>query len=537
VKTGMVFVLYFLTYNETIMKKSKSLLGAGFISLLFLNSCLKENDFPSPIEKATLDAYELAVNGDSSSILKKYYDSKLNVVDPKDLPAAVLELIKIKYPSFTVKSAFKTDSGLFTLGIKSEKEGVKFLNLKLSENGKVEELSLSNGVSTSNLENKFTNVALNALPVNISTALKAKYPNATVLSAAKNGKSEYVVLLKLSDTKKVYVTLDINAKILSEKAYETPALDLNFNLKDHGLGVLISIAALPVEITKYINAKYPDAKVVYAAFTDNKKYLIGIKTKEGKMLYLAFDTKGNLLESKPEISPVPVSTDHFAYNKLTILQLGQIPTEARNYLSTKQASFKVISVAKTDQGKFIVYLSDASNKRQYVVFGTDGKVLSTKLETKAEIALHMNINSIESSKLNLVDPEKLPSAISSYLKSKVPGYTILGAVQHAENKKYIVYVQVSNTQRKYFYFSVKGDFISDKAESFTGSNGNINIAGSELPKIVTDAVLKKYPNASIEKAQKNADGTYTILIKKTDGKKVELKINPNGVILKESMAS
>jgi hypothetical protein len=125
----------------------------------------------------------------------------------KDVPNAVLNAVKAKYPTADLKEATKETEkkDVVTYEISLINEGKK-ITVRVDQNAKIKEIE--------------TEIAVGDLPKSVTEALAAKYPKATLKKAEEivefeDGKEEkeYEVEIVTSEGKSMEVTLSPSGKI------------------------------------------------------------------------------------------------------------------------------------------------------------------------------------------------------------------------------------------------------------------------------------------------------------------------------------
>jgi len=125
----------------------------------------------------------------------------------KDVPNAVLNAVKAKYPTADLKEATK----------ETEKKDVVTYEISLINEGKKITVSVDQNAKIKEIE---TEIAVGDLPKSVTEALAAKYPKATLKKAEEivefeDGKEEkeYEVEIVTSEGKSMEVTLSPSGKI------------------------------------------------------------------------------------------------------------------------------------------------------------------------------------------------------------------------------------------------------------------------------------------------------------------------------------
>jgi hypothetical protein len=128
-------------------------------------------------------------------------------IDLKDVPKAVLDAVRVKYPRAELKEATK----------ETEKNDEVTYEISLVNQGKKITVSLDRNAKIGEIE---TEVAIVDLPKTVTDAIAAKYPRATLKKAEEiveieNGKEEkeYEVEIVTSEGKSMEVTVAANGEI------------------------------------------------------------------------------------------------------------------------------------------------------------------------------------------------------------------------------------------------------------------------------------------------------------------------------------
>jgi hypothetical protein len=124
--------------------------------------------------------------------------------------------------------------------------------------------------------------------------------------------------------------------------------------------------------------------------------------------------------------------------------------------------------------------------------------------------------------LSLLSQVKVPDAVKTAFNNKFPGAS--GLKWEKENKTELEANFKMNNADVSANFKLDGSWVETET----------TIASSELPSAVKNAVDAKYPRAiyeRTEKIEKPGKTLYEVNIK-VNGKKKELELDPNGVIVK-----
>ena len=133
------------------------------------------------------------------------------------------------------------------------------------------------------------------------------------------------------------------------------------------------------------------------------------------------------------------------------------------------------------------------------------------------------------------DLDKIPKAVMDALKAKFPGAKIDTWTKETENGKVIYDMEFKKDGRK---------AEADIAEDGTIQNFEEEFDAKDLPKAVTEAVEKKYPESKLKevmeiteiKDKKEVHGGFEIVLETADKKEVEVTVAKDGKILEDSGA-
>jgi hypothetical protein len=126
--------------------------------------------------------------------------------------------------------------------------------------------------------------------------------------------------------------------------------------------------------------------------------------------------------------------------------------------------------------------------------------------------------------------DKVPKAILDTVKAKFPDAKLIGASKELDEKKKTVY-EIELTVK---------DVRIDVTLTSEGKIVTVEkvIPAKDLPKVVAEAVEKKYPKATLKTVEEITDGSdkitkYEAIILTTDKKKLEVCFDPTGKFLTE----
>ena len=123
--------------------------------------------------------------------------------------------------------------------------------------------------------------------------------------------------------------------------------------------------------------------------------------------------------------------------------------------------------------------------------------------------------------------DQVPKAVLDAIKAKFPHAKLTGAAKETEDGKTTYEVELEFKDQEYT--------VSATAEGkITEIEREMEI--KDLPKIVTEAIKKKYPGAEMEEAEEvtaNDKTTYEVVIETSAEKDMKVTVDPAGKILSE----
>jgi hypothetical protein len=126
--------------------------------------------------------------------------------------------------------------------------------------------------------------------------------------------------------------------------------------------------------------------------------------------------------------------------------------------------------------------------------------------------------------------DKVPKAVTDAVKAKFPDAKVVGAEKETEDGKTVYEIAIDNKGRKIeVTLTPEGKIVTVEKE----------ITAAELPKVVADALDKKYPKATIKKIEEISKGdkitAYEALIVTSEKKTLEVSFDPDGKFLEEEV--
>lgn len=126
--------------------------------------------------------------------------------------------------------------------------------------------------------------------------------------------------------------------------------------------------------------------------------------------------------------------------------------------------------------------------------------------------------------LTEIEVSTLSATITSYISTTYKGATIerAGTTNQGET---MVHIKKPDGTSAVLLFDAGGNFVSEKTHK--GGHGT-PVAVADLPQSVTSYITSTYSGATIEKAIKDPEGKYVVLVKKTDGSLVGVAFDAEG---------
>jgi len=123
--------------------------------------------------------------------------------------------------------------------------------------------------------------------------------------------------------------------------------------------------------------------------------------------------------------------------------------------------------------------------------------------------------------------DKLPKAVTDAVKAKFEGAELVSASKEKEGGKELYEVAIKHKGHKIdVTLTAEGKVTSVEKQ----------IEAKDFPKAVSEALDKKYPKATVKKAEEvteNDKVAYEALIVTADNKTIEVVLDPSGKIVKE----
>lgn len=132
-------------------------------------------------------------------------------------------------------------------------------------------------------KHNMTEIAVTALPANVTSYISTNYVGSTVKRAAQSDSGKYAVHIVLTDSTHKGLLFDAAGVFIKA-----------FSGKGHS-GEKIDIATLPTSITSYITANYVGSTIKGARKSSEGKYGVMITKADGTKIMLGFDAAGGFL--------------------------------------------------------------------------------------------------------------------------------------------------------------------------------------------------------------------------------------------------
>ena len=132
-----------------------------------------------------------------------------------------------------------------------------------------------------------------------------------------------------------------------------------------------------------------------------------------------------------------------------------------------------------------------------------------------------------------VTPDQIPKAVMDALLARFPKASIDKCTKAREFFTVVYDIEFNQEGRK---------FEADIKENGTYINFEKAIEASALPKAVSDAIAKKYPNAVLKEIMEETEvkgkteklSAYEVVLQTADGKEAEVRVSPGGKMLEDT---
>jgi hypothetical protein len=285
--------------------------------------------------------------------------------------------------------------------------------------------------------------ATEAVPQNVSSAVRKAYPEATDLKFTE------------LETNKIWLSeFVVNIQKMSAVVNNTGQITETYNVARVG-------ATLPESAKKYINTNYPNAAIISIdeQINDQKKvigYKVLIKTKEGKEVVMLFDTTGSLTllivkDGTPTTKPESATTTYAIEQK-------DLPEAIKKVLTEKHGEYKYIKgVVMTENGKKTYHVVVGKEMVNYeYVFDENGSVLKSG-------SSGMTSNKTQKE----MGAKDVPAKAKEYLDKTYKTWDYMKGLIFYENDKITGYLAVVKSEGKlyYVYFDATGGYLKTTTET------------------------------------------------------------------------
>ncbi len=211
---------------------------------------------------------------------------------------------------------------------------------------------------------KMKKIDIDSLSDIIKTYIAANYADATITAAFEGKNGGTVVVLTLSDGKKIALLFDATGAFVKEVQRH----------KGHGKGkdlTKIDVAQLPSTVTSYVSSNYTGATIEKAATNGEGNYFVVVKKADGTIVGLAFDKDGNFLKVLE-----PKGKGH-----LTPLDIATLSNTITGYISTNYVGSTIEKAYTGKDANIMVTVKQADGTIVRLLFDSNGvfvKVLKKK---------------------------------------------------------------------------------------------------------------------------------------------------------------
>jgi Putative beta-lactamase-inhibitor-like, PepSY-like len=132
-----------------------------------------------------------------------------------------------------------------------------------------------------------------------------------------------------------------------------------------------------------------------------------------------------------------------------------------------------------------------------------------------------------------ITPDQIPKAVMAALLAKFPKATIDKCTKAREFFTVVYDIEFNQEGRK---------FEADIKENGSYINYETAIEATALPKAVSDAIAKKYPNSVMKEIMEETEvkgkieklSAYEVVLQLADGREAEVRVSPAGKILEDT---
>ena len=346
-----------------------------------------------------------------------------------DVPAAVVQAVRMAYPTATGLSFTELDKG----NVWESDFSVQAVDhqAKVSVKGSILEvyaLGKADGVTGSQSV---------TLPAAAKAYIEKTYPGYKLVAAGEgqyNNQKAYKVALR-TEKEEVTLIFDANGTVILEfKAAITPTPETPKTFP------ILKTEELPAAASSYLRENsLVFAKGMATVDKDSKKTYLVYATKGTTTYELTFDNDGKLIKSSSS-TPMPTPTT------VALKSISELPTAAVAFLTGYTFEKGTLTTSAEGKKTYSVAVSK-DGKRYEMTFDGDGKVLT-------------NIYTPRSEEKALTASSDLPGSITEYLTKTYPGWTFVkGTLVRTDTKPtgYTVVIKVGEVLY-YVYFNGEGKF-------------------------------------------------------------------------------
>lgn len=350
-----------------------------------------------------------------------------------DVPTAVVQAVRIAYPTATNLSFTELDKG----NVWESDFSVQAVNHQATVNAKgsiLEVYALGKG-------DALTGPQSVTLPAAAKAYIDKTYPGYKLVAIGDgqyNNQKAYKVTLR-SEKEEVTLIFDASGAVILEfKAAITPTPETPKTFP------ILKAEELPTAASNYLKENsLVFAKGMATVDKDNKKTYLVYATKGTTTYELTFDNDGKLIKSSSSTPTPPATTT------VELKSISDLPAAAVAFLAGY--TFEKGSVTTKEGKKTYSVAVNKDGKRYEMTFDGDGNVLTNKYTPRTE-------------EKALTTSSDLPGSITEYLTKTYPGWTFMkGTVVITDTKpgSYTVVIKVGEALY-YVYFNGEGKFESVK---------------------------------------------------------------------------
>ncbi|RVT80039.1 hypothetical protein EOD40_02700 [Flavobacterium sufflavum] len=358
--------------------------------------------------------------------------------------------------------------------------------------------------TTASLTYETTSAA--TLPTTISSYVAKNYSGATVSEVNLNSDGTYTVYVSTGATSKSITNvnaifkLNFTAKgLLSSSSTITP----------------VAISDLLTSIVTYINTNYVDATITSAHVESDGSFDVLITTADKVKIKLNFSSTGEFV-SAYELKANGNHRHHHS-DKHTRIAIADLASSITTYINDNYAGSKIVTAFSEADGSIDVFIVTADDAKLNLNFTADGTFVSVSTID----AFHLREHTI-------ITAANLPAEITAYITTNYTGATI--NIGHIEpDGTYEVYITTAAAAKLKLTFSATFEFISEQTKSDFGNHVSISL--TDLITAITTYINTNYPDAVINGAHKERDGTIEVYITTTAAAHLELEFSATGTFL------